>query len=89
MAKTVAERQKAYRLRRNDGEGDRCLNTWVRCSAYFALKRLAHRYRVTLREMLERVIISADDALLKTMEFDSPEFDMYMDGARRKKMNPI
>jgi hypothetical protein len=48
MAKTTAERQAAYRSRRNDGEGDRRLNTWFRYKTHFALNRLAKRYGVIL-----------------------------------------
>jgi hypothetical protein len=77
MAKTAAERQAAYRSRRDGGEGDRRLNTWVSCKTHFALNRLANRYGVTRREMFERLICDADDAILKTIELDSPEWDIY------------
>jgi hypothetical protein len=78
MAKTVAERQATYRLRRNDGEGDRRLNTWVSCKTHFALNRLAKSYGVTQREMCERLISDADDSILRSIELDTPEWDNYM-----------
>ena len=58
MAKTVAERQVAYRLRRNDGDGEGVwrLNTWVNSKTHFALNRYAKRYGVTQRETLELLI---------------------------------
>jgi hypothetical protein len=79
MAKSAAERQAAYRLRRNEGEGDRRLNTWITSKADLALDRLARRYGVTKRQMVERLISEADDAILKTMEFDSAELNNYLD----------
>ena len=82
MAKTAAERQAAYRSRRDDGEGERRLDTRVSVSAHLALDRLAQRYRVTRREMLERLIADADDAILKTLHIDTPEWDTYMNVTR-------
>ncbi len=78
MAKTSAERQAAYRSRRNDGEGERRIDTRVSVSAHLALDRLAQRYRVTRRQMLERLITEADDAILKTLHIDTPEWDIYL-----------
>ena len=78
MAKSAAERQAAYRARRNDGEGDRRINTWVSVKTDLALERLAKHYCVTKREMLERLICEADDAIMKTIELDTPDWDAYM-----------
>jgi hypothetical protein len=77
MAKTVAERQAAYRMRRHEGEGDRRLNMWIRSVANLALERLARRYGVTKREMIERLAVVADDEVLRTLELDTPEWDAY------------
>lgn len=77
MAKTVAERQTAYRARRHEGEGDRRLNTWIRSAADLALERLARRYGVTKREMIERLASAADDEVLRTLVLDTPEWDAY------------
>ena len=81
MAKTNSERQKAYRLRsndRNNGDGDHRLNSWITSTADFALDRLARRYAVTRRQILERLIIEADSAILKGMAYDSPELENYL-----------
>lgn len=78
MAKTSAERQAAYRARRNDGEGDRRINTWICTKADLALERLAHRYGVTKREMIERLVISADNEILQTLQLDTLEWDAYL-----------
>jgi hypothetical protein len=78
MAKTSAERQAAYRARRNDGEGDRRINTWISTKADLSLERLAHRYGVTKREMIERLVISADNEILQTLQLDTPEWDAYL-----------
>ena len=82
MAKTAAERQAAYRSRRDDGEGERRLDTRVSVSAHLALDRLAQRYTVTRREMLERMITELDEAILKTLSIDTPEWDAYMSVTR-------
>lgn len=79
MGTTAAERQKAYRDRRPDaGEnGERRLNTWISTGAALALKRLAARYGVTQREMLERLLVEDEKKILKTLEPESPEWDKY------------
>jgi len=77
MAKTDAQRQAAYRARRNDGEGERRLNAWVSVKAHFALARLARRDGITKREVIERLALAADEALLNTLEWDTPEWEAY------------
>lgn len=82
MAQTTAERQAAYRARRatagNDGNGERRLSMWVSTEADLALARLAQRYAVTKREMLERLVVSADAKILRTLEPDTEKWDAYM-----------
>ena len=72
MAKTASERQKDYRNRRSmAGEnGERRINTWVTTAAALALKRLAARYGVTNREMLEKLILEADDKVCRAIDDD-------------------
>lgn len=77
MSKTAAQRQSEYRARRDDGDGERRINTWVSCMAYFALKRLAKRHGVSSRHILEQLICDADVAILKTLELDTPKWDEY------------
>jgi hypothetical protein len=77
MAKTSAERQQEYRARRNDGEGDRRINTWISSKADIALERLATHYGVTKRQMIERLVIGADDDVITTLQLDSPEWNSY------------
>ena len=81
MSTTSAQRQAAYRARRHNagpaGNGERRLNTWLTTEASLALARLARRYGVTQREILERFITSEDDRVLATMKPDSPEWDAY------------
>jgi hypothetical protein len=83
MAKTNAERQAKYRARRpqagNNGNGERRLNLWVSTEAALALNRLAKRYRVTKRELIERLVIDEDNRLLADMELDSAEWERYFD----------
>lgn len=77
MAKTNSERQAEYRSRRNQGEGERRINTWVSVPADLALERLAKRYGVTKRAMIERLVLAEDERIRETLELDSPEWDEY------------
>jgi len=78
MAKTSAQRQADYRSRRNDSEGTRRLSTWISVRAYFALRRLARHHGISQREMIERLAIQTDDQILKSLDFDKPEWDQYL-----------
>lgn len=81
MAKTSAQRQKDYREQRpfagQDGNGERRLNTWVSTGASIALGRLAKRYGVTKRELLERLIREADQVEQAKLEPGTEEWDAY------------
>jgi hypothetical protein len=50
---------------------------WVTTEADLALARLANRYSVTKREMLERMVVRADAAILRRLDQDSEEWDTY------------
>lgn len=78
MPKTPAQRQAAYRARRTSGEGDARINTWISSAAHHALRRLARRHGTTRREMLERLILDADQEILNFLEIDSPELERYL-----------
>ena len=78
MPKTNAELQKAYRSRRDQGDGDRRINMWVSSSSALALARLSRHSGITKRQMLERLVCAADDAILNVLEFDTPELDSYL-----------
>lgn len=81
MAKTPAQRQTEYRANRstagNDGNGERRLNLWVDTAASLALARLARRYCVTKRTMIERLLIAEDERILSALDIDSPAWDVY------------
>ncbi len=81
MAKTAAERQKEYRAQRQfageDGNGERRISAYVSTRAALALDRLAKSYGVTKREMLERLVVAAEDKLLEGMRSESPEWGKY------------
>jgi len=86
MAQTTAQRQAAYRARRasagKDGNGERRLDMWIGTEADLALARLAGRYAATKRQMLERLISRADDAILRRLDPDSKQWDLYFNGPR-------
>ena len=77
--KTNSERQAAYRKRRQTAgdNGERLLTAWVSTGASLALARLARRYEVTQRAMIERLTLAADEEVQKGMAFDSPEWEKY------------
>mgnify|MGYP001343416867 FL=1 len=85
MAKTAAQRQAAYRARRphagEDGNGERRLNLWVSTHTDLAIERLARRYCVTKREIVERLVIAVDDRNIATLDIDAPEWDQYFTAA--------
>ncbi len=80
MAQSNAERQAAYRTRHLKDEnatGER-LNLLVDIHAKRALERLAIRYSVTQRDMLQTLITDAEKALVNTLS--SNEQSSYYDG---------
>ena len=79
MAKTAAERQAAFRKKRpHAGEnGERHINAWVTTGTYLALARLAQRYGVTNRELLEKLVGEADQSISSSLDIDSPECSVY------------
>ena len=79
MAKTVAERQAAYRKGRPEaGEnGERRINAWVSTAAFLALGRLARSYGVTQREMIERLVLASDQQIVDGLDPDSAEWEAY------------
>lgn len=81
MAKTTAERQAAYRERQDsggaDGNGQRRVSMWLGTGAALALARLARRYGVTQRELVENMLLSEDERVLATLAIETPEWDTY------------
>ncbi|WP_426111328.1 hypothetical protein [Massilia sp. PWRC2] len=81
MAKSTAERQAAYRARQSsagaDGNGQRRVSMWLSTGAALALARLARRYGVTQRELVETMVRTEDSKVLETIAMDSPEWEEY------------
>ena len=81
MSKTTAQRQAQYRERRQtagpEGNGERQLSTWISTGAFLGLARLARRYGVTKRELIEGLIRIEDDRMIAPLEPDTPEWDEY------------
>ena len=77
--RTAAERQAAYRKARpTAGEnGERRISAWVSTGAALALHRVARRYGVTKRDMLEQLIKAADDEIVATLDPTLPEWADY------------
>jgi hypothetical protein len=87
MAKTNAERQKEYRKNRQvsgvDNNGEHQLNTWISTGATLALERLAFRYGVTKKEVLEKLIKNEDGKILAMLELDSQEWNDYQNPSKK------
>lgn len=84
MAKTTAQRQAAYRDRRaTAGEnGERRINTWVSTDAALALDRLARHHKLSKREVLERLVLAADEGISARLDPDSAEWATYFEVAQ-------
>lgn len=82
MSKSAAERQAAYRARRpfagSQGDGERRLSMWISNAAGFALARLAHRYCVTQRAMLERLVRAEDERIMSSLAEDDAAWNAYL-----------
>ena len=78
MSKTSAERQSAYRLRRNDEGDHRRINTWIRRGAHRALVRLSKHYNISQAEVVEKLLFNADEEVKKELIDDCSKIDAYM-----------
>jgi hypothetical protein len=77
MPLSGAERQRKYRENRKLADnGYRQINTWISTQAYEALRRMARRDGVTQREMLERLLIDAQEKIVR--EMSDTELDEYL-----------
>ena len=59
--------------------GERRLNTYVTTSAALALARIAKRQGVSQREMLARLIATADDEIVNSLDSDTDGWAEYFD----------
>lgn len=86
MAQTAAQRQAAYRKRRSTAgdNGERRLNTWISTGADLALKRLATHHGMTQREILEHMLVNAEDEIQETLRSNEDKFNHYLDGKSRR-----
>ena len=84
MAQTNAQRQAAYRarhLKHENGMGER-ISVLVDVHIKRALERLASRYKVTQRAMLQTLIANAESKLLSTLP--TSEQDSYYSSNNQK-----
>jgi hypothetical protein len=65
-----------------DGNGERRLDVWISTEAELALARLARRFAMTRRQMLERLITRADDAIVRRLDPDMEEWHLYFNAVR-------
>jgi hypothetical protein len=78
MAKTAAERQRAYRQRRaTAGEnGERRLSTWVPTGTLLDLRRLAYWQETTIGRVIERLV--ADEIERMVERLSDEQFDAFV-----------
>lgn len=76
-AKSNAQRQAEYRARRYNagpnGDPEYRVNTWISSEAHYALNRLAAYYGATKREILEDLLIKADDQVCDILSLEGYE----------------
>jgi hypothetical protein len=75
MGMTAAERQRAYRQRRQE-DAER-LNLVVSVSAKRQLERLARHHGVTQRAMLERLLAEAEGAAVDSLKDSASQTRYY------------
>lgn len=84
MAKTGAEVQKAYRVRKKEAEdGDKRLDLWVTADTNDYIERLARQSGRTRRQVIESAICDAHRAAVYAMSDEEKE--MYYRVIERKK----
>jgi len=71
----------------DDGEHQR-INLWLDLSAYFALRRLAHRDAVTQAALIAALIHRADEAVIASLDENKPEWDEYFQRRPRSTTHP-
>ncbi len=71
-----AQRQRAYRQRAQVDANQRRVNTWISAEAALALRRLAWRHGVTQREIIERLVIAAQDEVMRDLA--DADFERYL-----------
>ncbi|MBW2186130.1 MAG: hypothetical protein JRG71_06935 [Deltaproteobacteria bacterium] len=80
MAFTAAQRQAKYRENRPTAgdNGERRLSTWLSTAAFMALKRLAAHNDTTQRDMIERLILEADQDVIDSLRSNDEELNRYI-----------
>jgi len=92
MALSTAERQAIYRTKRSTAgdNGERRLNAWISTAAAAALKRLAAYEGTTQKEVIERLILQADQSIIGAFGSNDLLFEKYINAplTRRHGMVP-
>jgi hypothetical protein len=85
MAMSAAERQAVYRTRRSTaGEnGERRLNAWISTGAALALKRLAAYHGKTQRQILDELLLDAEEGILQQLRNDEAAFNQFLEPNRK------
>jgi hypothetical protein len=74
MAKSSKERQREYRARHRQEQVQRRLDLWVSSQAYSALERLADRFKIAKREILEQLVLILDADISAHPALDDPHW---------------
>ena len=91
MAKSNVERQAAYRrrnLKSEEGKGER-LDVVIDLHAKRALERLARHQGITLRAMLEKLLIEAEQAIVDKLAALPGGCSEYYEGKKKAGLKSL
>lgn len=71
-----AERQKKYRDNASKNNLYK-INTVISGDIYFCLDRIARRYGITKRKVIENLLDKENNRIVKKLETDTPEWNEY------------
>lgn len=77
-AKTAAERQAAYRIRKNDYEDKKNLNIWINSGSMLELKRIAKHMNIEPAELIEKLLSKEHNKIIKTLN-NNEKWNNYFD----------
>lgn len=77
MAKSSAQRQKAFRDKHLKTYNSRRISSVISASAHRALQRLSKKANLSMQEIIETLVLSEDSAVKQKLKVDTPEWNDY------------
>ncbi len=69
-AKTAAERQEAYRIRKSDIDNKKNLNIWINSEAMIQLKMIARHYQIEPAALIKNLVLKENNKIIKALNTD-------------------